>query len=416
MSVKELNIDGHFKKTIDVDYNDVVWLCKKFFEINGYYPSGNMFCSKNNLPSQKIVTNILKNNNISYSDFWKDVGKTSHVRSEKQYYDLYLNRFKKICLEQKILTMEDLCCNSFGLPSPKWFIQNCPDKTVKTYNDFIKWCGFKPYRVPYDKQFVAKKLIEYENKVNHPLTRDDITINTVGFSIIVVIRLWGSFSNCKKEIGLKVKQRVGKKFSFIELKEKIDFILYKIKTIENRTQITFKHDISKTPYLDEPVSYYTYYTHFQKHGINLREYIEDKGFSIARNGNGICYNFTDGEKTKSLLEYKFSLFLRNDLNLKYNKDYYRDVKYQTFSDTNRLIDCDYVINYNGRIFYIEITGMIKSQFKNNWMNIDFKSKGKNKYRDNLLIKKELFELNDLEYYFLFSIDIENESYKQIFNK
>ena len=47
-----------------------------------------------------------------------------------------------------------------------------------------------------------------------------------------------------------------------------------------------------------------------------------------------------------------------ELGLKYNSDYYRDVQYKTFSDCKTKINCDYVIQYNDKKYYVEIAGML----------------------------------------------------------
>ena len=55
------------------------------------------------------------------------------------------------------------------------------------------------------------------------------------------------------------------------------------------------------------------------------------------------------EKNKSQYELDFSLYLRNIVCLKYNINYYRDIKYKTFiKNYSKLMDCDYMIEYKGR--------------------------------------------------------------------
>ena len=114
----------------------------------------------------------------------------------------------------------------------------------------------------------------------------------------------------------------------------------------------------------------------KNHNEDFYKFIESYGIKVATNGNGICFRFKDGELTKSFLEYKLSQYLRNELQLIYNENYFRDVKYSTFVKTDRRIDCDYMINYNGKQYYREISGMIKPSYKEKWRETDFKSKGK----------------------------------------
>jgi hypothetical protein len=133
-------------------------------------------------------------------------------------------------------------------------------------------------------------------------------------------------------------------------------------------------------------------------------------------GNHIL--FDDGEKIYSKYEQMFSLYLR-DLGLIYNKDYFRDVKYNTFSDINLKsgINCDYQINYGGRTFYVELAGMIHNKhneecFKNNTV---IQNSITEAYRVVLTQKRELFEKYNLEYHILLASQLNKTTYNKIFS-
>lgn len=406
-----LNVNGVNKKSTDINYEDLVWLHKNFYNRTGKYPTSIDSRSCNNLPQWKIVNKILKQNNKTINDFSLEIGRISHVRSSINNYDFYIQRLKEIYKKNNHITENFLINNSYGLPSPKWFVENCPDKEVRTWNDFMRWCGFQKNRYR-DKEVISQLLIDYEQKLGRDIIREDITKEKIGFSSIVINRIWGTLNNCKKELGLK-----GCFFKKIykdeELIPCLDIILEKIKK-ENRKEITIKYDIVNSPYLEGSIYTNRLEKMLKKQGTTLRDYIELKGLSLANNGNGICHKFKDGELTKSSLEYNFTIYLRECLNMKKDVNYKRNVLYKTFSNTDRLIDCDYVIKYKGREIYVEITGMIKPNHKHDWETYDFKSKGKNKYRDNFLLKKTLLEENNKEYYLLFSDDILNKTYEEIF--
>jgi hypothetical protein len=129
---------------------------------------------------------------------------------------------------------------------------------------------------------------------------------------------------------------------------------------------------------------------------------------------GMNFKFNDGEKVLSQYEFYFSNYLRNNLHLEYNKDYFRDIKYKTFSNCNKKINCDFVINYKGKTIYIEIIGMLKSEKKLSYRNDIYKSKSKEKYRKTLIEKEDLFIKEGLEYYFLFTEDLNNNYLNDIF--
>ena len=126
------------------------------------------------------------------------------------------------------------------------------------------------------------------------------------------------------------------------------------------------------------------------------------------------YTFNDGERTVSSMEYDFSSFLRS-LGYKYNKDYYRDVMYKTFSNTKRKINCDYVINVNNTKLYVEIAGVIYNDSSDNWRTKPYKSKRHVDYKKNLLYKENLLIDKNENYLFLFKEEMLNGKYKNIFN-
>lgn len=406
---KILDVNGVLKNTLEINYDDLVWLYKDFYRIHNKYPISKELVSSNNLPQWRVLNKILKENNMTYNDFMLDVGRISHVRSSVKNYDEYIEKFKELYKKDKIKYYEDLVNNKYALPSASWMIRNCPDNTVKSWQDFLVWCDLIDST---DKNTIIKKLISYENQIGRPISQKDITPEKIGFSMWIINKYWDNFTECKKDIGLRIN-KPSLKYTNEEVLLYLDEILLNLKK-EGRKEITLKYDLNHSPYFSGYLSTQRINRALASINTNLKDYIGTKGFSLANNGNGICYKFKDGELTKSSLEYNFSIFLRNELHLEYNKDYKRNVLYSKFSNTDRKIDCDYVIYYKGKTFYIEITGMIKPNHKKDWETYDFKSKGKNKYRDNFSLKKKLLEDNKKNYYLLFSDDILEEKYKKFF--
>lgn len=112
----------------------------------------------------------------------------------------------------------------------------------------------------------------------------------------------------------------------------------------------------------------------------------------------------------------FSKFLK-DYGLKYNSDYFRDVKYSTFiPEYKNNMNCDYVINFNGKTIYIEIAGIL-AEYKN-WFYDDriiSRSKSKEKYRTKLKKKEDMLKSHNLLYFILFPCDLTKENFENILN-
>lgn len=411
----EFNINGVIKKSRDLTLDDLKILFNQFKKQTGKLPILQDCISRNNLPQPKIIKNILLENNVDYQDFYNSLGKYSHLRTESKDFTYFFNKYMNICNETgRALMIKELVNNTYGLPSATWFVDNCPDSKIKSYDDFVTWCGFPSNKLKNDDEWVAKKLIELDKRLNRPIKSTDLTARNIGFSMIVVNRIWGGLQNAQIQLNLKQGIRKVKQYnSFEEMKKDLSIILNSIKKNENRNEITL-NDISYTKYIELPSTASRYIKNFKLNNENFYEFIESFGLKITTNGNGNCHRFEDGELTRSYLEYRLTMYLRNELNLKYNKDYYRDVRYDEFSKTNKRIDCDYVVFWGGNTYYIEISGMIKPRFKETWRTTDFKSKGKNEYRDNLILKEQLLIQNDCSFYILFSDDIKKEIYKDIF--
>ena len=110
----------------------------------------------------------------------------------------------------------------------------------------------------------------------------------------------------------------------------------------------------------------------------------------------------------------FSKYLK-DYGLKYNVDYFRDVRYSTFiPEYKNNMNCDYVIHINGKIIYIEIAGII-AEYKT-WFYDDRvigRSKSKENYRLKLKKKEEMLKSHNLIYFILFPCDLTKDNFKNI---
>ena len=190
----------------EIKYEDLIELYKQFIKKYKEVPTSVFHNAKHNMPQTRIINRILKENNITYKEFLCQFGKTSHTRTGDEDYDSLKNKYIEISKKRgSYLKEKELFNNKYGLPSSRWFISHCPNKEIKTFRDFLRWCGFDTHYA-ISKEEVSMKLKSYEKKINRPLTLSDITYDNVGFSMFVITRLYGNLTKAKEEIGLLPKR------------------------------------------------------------------------------------------------------------------------------------------------------------------------------------------------------------------
>jgi hypothetical protein len=157
----------------------------------------------NNLPQQRIIMKLLKENNLTYNEFALHFGKTSNVKSAIENYNFYVQKYIEICKELgRSLTRKELTNNVYGLPNANFFINHCPLTSVKTYTDFVKWCGLIPSVKYFDKNMVGQNLIKLEKDLQRPIRVTDIISDNCGFSYQLVVKYYGSLGKAKQELNL----------------------------------------------------------------------------------------------------------------------------------------------------------------------------------------------------------------------
>lgn len=361
------------------------------------------------MPQGRIINRVLLEKNITYNDFLLQFGKVSHVRAKVKDYEKYVDKYKQISSNLgRALTGQELTNNCYGLPHAEWFAKYCPDNNVKTYNDFVIWCGFESNNPKMDKYNVDCKLIELEKLLGRPITKNDITLENVGFSMIVVNRLYGTLSKAKQELGL-MKSVSSKPESFEFYREKLDYILESIKSQTNRNFISW-HDIERGKYCEYTINHKTLVKAFNAEGIDIFSYIKSKGFMMNPSNFSNHYTFDDGERVVSTMEYDFSTHIRS-LGYNYNFDYFRDVKYKTFTNEMSNMNCDYKIMVGDIPLYIEIAGIIYLCIDSDWHTHEFSSKNEMIYRNKMIRKEKLLQENNCHYLFLFGDDMHTDRYK-----
>ena len=406
-----LKVDDREVKSTEVTYDDLVVLYNQYIKTYGEVPTYTTCDSKHNMPQGRIITRVLKENNITYNDFLLQFGKVSHVRTESTNYDVYVKRFIQTCKDLgRTLRQNELTNNTYGLPNVGWFIKNCPNKDVKCYNDFVIWCGLERNKLEKDRGFVVNTLVNLEKELGRPILKEDISLEKTGFSLIVLNRMFGGLDKAKEELGL-MKSVSAKPLPFEHYKNRLDEVLQKIRKDTDRDFISW-YDIENSKYNTNPLDHKTLTKAFKREGMDIFSYIKSQGFQMNPSSFSFHYTFDDGERVVSSMEYDFSKYLRS-LGLKYNKDYFRDVMYKKFSDEKSKMNCDYKIMIDGTPLYIEIAGIIYNCIDGDWHTHTFSSKRENDYKDKMLRKENRLIENNCHYVFLFKPDIFSENYKTI---
>ena len=408
-----LKVKNKEVETTKVTYEDLLILYKQYIEKYGDVPVYSKCDSKHNMPQGRIINRILRENNVTYNDFLLRFGKVSHVRTESKDYDAFVNRFKEVSLNAGHgLKRAELINNSYGLPNPNWFIEYCPDKNVKSYDDFVKWCGFDSNVLKKDDFSVGLKLIELQDKLGRHITRNDITIKNVGFTSIVVNRIYGNLNNAKRELGLlKTPPCQPKPFEYY--KDKLSSTLLNINKHTGRNFVSWA-DIENPLYGCEPCEHKTYLKSFRNENIDIFAYIKSQGFQMNPSNFSHRYTFDDGERVVSTLEFDFSTYLRK-LGYIYNKTYKRDVLYRKFTKAKGKINCDYCLEVNDIKLYIEIAGIINSHQNSDWRTQIYSSKTEKDYQQKMIKKENFLIESGNKFLFLFKNDILNNTYKEILN-
>lgn len=414
MACKMLKVGDKEVKSTNITYDDLIILYKQFIDTYGDVPIYSKCDSKHNMPQGRIITRVLKENNVTYNDFLLQFGKVSYVRTESKDYDLYVKKYVKLSKERgSYIQSVELYNNHLGLPNPTWFIKYCPDKNVKSFTDFVKWCGLDIHYA-LSKEYVSEKLIELEKQLGRPIIKDDIKYDKVGFSEIVVNRLFGCISKAKEEIGLMPTPTDKPLYPFEYYKNTLTEALDNLYHETGRKFLTW-NDLESNKYHKNNIEHKSMTKAFKREGLDVFAYVKNLGFEMNPNNFSFKYTFDDGERTVSTMEFDFSTYIRS-IGYEYNKSYFRDVMYKTFtnSDKKRKTNCDYcILLSNGEKLYIEIAGIIYNDKNDSWRTKDYKYKKHVSYQQKMLYKENILIENKCNYLFLFPYEMKNGDYKNI---
>jgi len=268
------------------------------------------------------------------------------------------------------------------------------------------------------KNEVIYRIWEMDEALDRYIMYDDFRDKKWGVTISDIIKYWGSVNKMKEALYLEINQE-----SMMDKSLSKSAFDTTIKNISNYIKNELSKDFTSEYELDNNICllFNTVKTNtlrkacIKYYNISLPKKFLEYGIKMGTPGRGIKYTFKDGELTTSQFEYLFSIYLRN-LGLKYNINYYRNVKYRQFiKDYKGNKNCDYVIYYNDRIIYIEIAGVIRDYKKLYYSKTSINRKSKEKYRLDLLEKEKMLKDNNLEYYILFPCDLTINNIMNILN-
>ena len=316
-------------------------------------------------------------------------------------YDKYVEEFKRISIDlDRVISFAKL--KSYNLPNGKWFVRNCPDKTIDSWGKFVAWCGFY-CKDSLTKNQVISLIYKKASNVDRPLMYDDFRGHgcyDVPFSCIK--KYFGTMNEMKAELGLEIIQLKTVPLSHDKFVENVNYI--KSYIVSNNKDFVTEEEIDS---LKETYNYVCLnkYTN-DNYGLSFAEYCKTVGIQMGQRGLGVKYTFDDGEETTSQFEYLLSNYLRSN-GFKFNEDYFRDIKYKDLDPLyDGAMNCDYKVCIDDSVVYIELAGVIRDYKE--WYYSDktiTNSKSKEKYRVKLKRKEEILKRNNLIYFILFPCDL-----------
>ena len=342
---------------------------------------------------------------------------------EEQIQSLLIRKLKKYIIQHGLpSSKKEAFRPKNDMPSLRMYNEHLPGDLV----DWIEMCGYKlsendKYSIRHrgGKNYNLSKddcidiIYKMQDRLKRPLMYKDFqssSIDTLG--VIYIKKYWGSLNKMKKELGLEIvresmsdKHLTREQFDSVMKQISLD-LLNSNKSFITTREINLCNKYPSYGTLSKLCRNY--------YGVGLAEHARKYNIFLGRQGHGINYIFEDGEHTTSQFEYILSNYLKVH-GYKYNKGYFRDVKYSGFiKDYNGNINCDYVIYINNEPIYIEIAGIIGDYKEWYYSNKEISSsKSKEKYRVKLNQKEGILKSNNLKYFILFPCDLTTENFERI---
>ncbi|NRU52600.1 hypothetical protein [Clostridium beijerinckii] len=390
-------------KRCKYSYGDILISHREFFNKYDRFPVNSDYNNKVNMlvPKEKTVQ-ILRENKMTYEDLFKHISNTN-MSIEEYEYNKTINNFKDICIKENKVISVKLLQEKIG-HDLRWISNR--NTNIKSYYDFYSSFGFKK-ECDLNKKEVIKIIYKMQSKLDRPLMyndfRDSDNFDEIG--ILSIRKHFGTMNQMKEELGLEINQEdmISKHVDdFDILVRELQFVCDIVEK-DDRNIVTSK-DINSINRLN--INYQSFQKRCLENNTSVRSVIDNYGFELQKEGNGLVYSFNDGERTVSQYELNFSNKLR-EYGYLYNKDYFRDVRYKEFINYyNDMMNCDYVIHIDNKAIYIELAGMLSGKNETKYkQNIDISSKSKQLYAEKLKLKENMLIQNGLNYFILFPSDL-----------
>lgn len=388
-------------------------IISRFYKSNGRAPSVSDYRERDELPSYTCAGDLARAAGVKLTDIYAEIDYINCPKPSVRCYDLYKDEYVKLIIKKGVRpNIYKIWEENPKLPRPDWLLRHCPSPSVKKFSDWYDWVGIP--RRQMTKEEAIERIYLMANSKDAPLMYDDFRGTKIDeVSIGIIKKYWGTVNKMKSELGLEINQeRMDIRHqTFSQIKDNIKTVCAEVKEQEGRDTITGSDFNSR----DYSLNAGTINVKLQEFlGCTLSDYVKSIGYDYVKPGNGLVHKYKDGEVTTSRYEYIFSNYL-DGFGLKYNKDYYRNVKYCSFiSDYDGKMDCDYVIKYNGRTIHIEIAGVLES-FKTWYLERKqiINQRFKEKYRKDLLFKEKMLIKSGVEYFILFPCDMSSEIFREI---
>ena len=424
---KNIERNGMYLCTNDTKHRDflngytlenVIEALKGFYNKNNRFPKYYEYTEKNGFSfTYSKMMRILNENNTTLNEELSKIDCFKVSQYNEKYYDKYLERLKNIVELNPQLGSNlsyfsrENYCKKYEVPNIRWFIEHCPDKLVNNIETFKIWAGF--YTKHMLKEQCSEIILNMAKQYDRPLMYDDFRGHKYGQVTIQMIKEhWGSLNRMKQDLGLEIVQEsmMDKHLS----KEDFDTMLLDIRKYvedDNRDFITTE-EIDLNNQWNNSQSLRRYAKDY--YNMSLTDILLKNNVRLGKQGQGINFDFPDGEHVTSQFEYMFSKYLK-DYGLKYNVDYFRDVRYSTFiPEYKNNMNCDYVIHINDKIIYVEIAGIIEAYKEWYYKNKPItNSNRKEKYRQKLMEKEDMLKTHNLIYFILFPCDLTKDNFKNI---
>jgi len=425
---------------------ELLEILKNHYEKNGKAIQS-YFCNKNGLPHyQTYIKEFGSWNNAKRLIGIKEENLLTRYRFSK---DEAINKFKALVLELGYVpNLVDLD-KMKGLPSRPFI-----DRVFNNYNNFVEMCGFKlntGYGGKYKDEFLIdeiKRFVEEFNKIPTPVDFD----NLEGYpSRKTFTNHFGNFNNIIRVAGFEPSymsyeeniEKYTKDFLISELHRFVDEF-GNIPTIEN---IKDNDEYPSVYWFEKEFS--NWCESLKSAGLPLNisqhsdEFLEQEFHRFFKNNGRIpryeefnrseypsfwCYQNRFGSWNKAVVAYGYE---PNDANRKFiledgeicassyefdtsnwlkskNVNYDRNIKYQSFIDNYKgKMDCDYVIDHNNEIWYVEVAGFLSEGNK--------LSEVEKIYYFKLKYKEKLLERQGVNYLIIHVRHLKNKTFEEIFH-